>query len=56
MTGLECNHYGGGASVGGNYDKAHWLQGGTLEEDHRRPHYWLYLNYADVLPIEVTDD
>ena len=53
MTGVNCTHHGGGSSTKPTYKKAKWLQGGTLEEDHQRPHRWLFDEYRDVLPIKV---
>jgi len=53
MVGASCTHHGGGSSTKEGYAKARWLQGGTLESDHQRPHEWLYREYKDVLPIEV---
>lgn len=53
MVGAECTHHGGGTSVKDAYRLAKWLQGHSLEEDHRRPHLWLYSEYSDVLPIVV---
>ena len=53
MAGVSCTHHGGGSSTKPAYQRAKWLQGGSLEEDHRRPHKWLFDNYRDVLPIRV---
>ena len=53
MAGVSCTHHGGGSSTKPAYQRAKWLQGGSLEEDHRRPHRWLFDNYRDVLPIRV---
>jgi hypothetical protein len=53
MVGADCTHWGGGSSVSPKYKAAAWLQGGSMEEDHRRPHLFLYNEYRDVLPIEV---
>ena len=53
MVGAECTHSGGGTSVSPSYAQAKWLQGGSMEEDHRLPHRWLYDHYMDVLPIVV---
>lgn len=52
-VGVDCTHHGGGASTNPIYREAKWLQGGSMEEDHRQPHRWLYDNYADVLPITL---
>ncbi len=53
QVGVSCTHHGGGTSVKDTYREAGWLQGGTLEEDHRTPHRWLYESYRDVLPLVV---
>ena len=53
MEGISCTHHGGGTSTKPSYTKAPWLQGGSLEQDHIRPHKWLYKEYRDVLPILV---
>lgn len=54
MTGVDCNHLGGRTSTKGIYADATWLQGGTLDSDHQTPHRWLYDEFRDVLPIDVT--
>lgn len=54
MTGVKCNHYGGGSSTKPTYRNAKWLKGGSLETDHQEPHRWLYESYRDVLPIKVN--
>lgn len=51
MVGVSVTHHGGGSSTKPAYREAKWLQGGTLEGDHRQPHRWLYETYRDVLPI-----
>ena len=53
MTGASCTHHGGGSSTTKGYSGAGWLQGGTLEQDHIRPHRWIFDTYRDILPIEV---
>lgn len=53
-AGLPVTHHGGGSSVKPVYSEAKWLQGGTLESDHRDPHVWLADSYRDVLPLEVS--
>ena len=53
MAGVSCTHHGGGSSTKPAYQRAKWLQGGSLESDHRLPHRWLYDEYRDVLPIKV---
>jgi len=53
MVGASCTHHGGGTSTKPVYPKAKWLQGGTMEEEHIRPHLWIYNEYRDVLPIFV---
>lgn len=53
MVGASVTHHGGGTSVKDIYREAQWLQGGTLEQDHQRPHEWLYDAYRDVLPFQV---
>lgn len=53
MSGVDCSHWGGGTSVKNLYRDAKWLQGGSLEEDHRQPHAWLHREYADVLPLRI---
>ena len=54
-VGAACAHWGGGTSTTASYANAPWLQGGTREEDHARPHRWLHQNYSDVLPIKIYD-
>lgn len=54
MTGVDCTHHGGGSSIKSVYANASWLQGGTLDSDHKSPHLWLYDSYRDVLPINVN--
>jgi hypothetical protein len=53
MNGLKCMHHGGTTSTTALYGGASWLQGGTCIKDHQTPHYWLFQNYRDVLPIQV---
>lgn len=53
MVGASCTHSGGGSSTKDAYAKAPWLLQGTREQDHRVPHFWLYNEYRDVLPIQV---
>ena len=53
MAGVSCTHHGGGSSTKPAYQRAKWLQGRSLESDHRLPHRWLYDEYRDVLPIKV---
>jgi hypothetical protein len=53
MAGVSCTHHGGGTSTKPSYAQAKWLQGGSLESDHQKPHEWLYREFSDVLPIEV---
>jgi len=53
MVGASCTHHGGRSSTSPAYQKAAWLQGGTREEDHIRPHRWIWDEYRDVLPLEV---
>lgn len=53
MVGASCTHHGGGSSTKPVYRDAKWLQGGSMEEDHQRPHRWLYEEYRDVLPFSV---
>lgn len=55
MVGVPCHHAGGGTSVTESYAKAKWLQGNSVEEDHRRPHAFLYHEYRDVLPLRVPE-
>lgn len=54
ITGVCHTHLGGGSSTKSSYRTAKWLQGHSLEEDHRRPHQFLYQEYRDVLPIQVS--
>lgn len=54
MVGASCTHHGGGTSTSPKYKDAKWLQGNSLEEEHVRPHKWLYEEYRDVLPFTVT--
>lgn len=53
VEGCDCIHKGGAMSVGEQYKKARWLQGGTTDSDHAIPHRWLFDNYRDVLPITL---
>lgn len=53
MVGAGCTHHGGGSSTKPSYEKAKWLQGGTLGSDHQIPHRWLYDEYRDCLPLAV---
>lgn len=54
MTGCSVTHHGGGTSIKPEYGKAKWLQGGTLEKDHQSPHEFLYSEFRDCLPLDVT--
>ncbi len=53
MTGVSCTHHGGGTSTKKHY--ADWCanRGTTMEEEHARPHRWLYEEYRDILPLVV---
>lgn len=53
MTGVSCTHHGGGTSTKDSYKEAGWLQGGTMEDDHRIPHEWIQYEYRGVLPIQL---
>lgn len=53
IVGASCTHHGGQTSVKALYQDAKWLQGGDTDEDHKRPHFWLYVAYRDVLPLRV---
>lgn len=53
-VGVNCTHHGGGSSTTKGYAGAKWLQGGTMEQDHQLPHKWLWNEYRDVLPVELT--
>lgn len=53
MVGVDCTHHGGGSSTKPAYAQAGWLQGGSMEEDHIRPHKWIWDEYRDVLPLHV---
>jgi hypothetical protein len=53
MVGVECEHLGGRSSVLASYNTAKWLQGGSVETDHTIPHFWLFSNYRDVLPLSI---
>lgn len=53
MSGVDVSHHGGGTSASPKYREATWLQGDSMEEDHQRPHRWLFDNYGDALPIEM---
>ncbi len=52
-VGVACDHHGGGTSTKGEY--ANWCKENatTLEEEHSRPHVWLYNEYRDILPIRI---
>jgi SAM-dependent methyltransferase len=54
VAGIECAHFGGGSSTKPTYRSADWLQGGCMEEDHRRPHRYLHQEFIDCLPITVA--
>jgi len=54
LVGVKCQHYGGGTSVQGDYEK--WLretQSKTDADVHREAHEWLYDHGRDCLPLEV---
>ncbi len=53
MTGIKCNHYGGGSSTKPAYRNAKWLKGGSLETDHQEPHRYLFETYRNVLPVVI---
>jgi len=53
QVGVSCLHSGGATSTTEAYAKASWLAGGSLEEDHRAPHRWIWDRYRDVLPIRI---
>lgn len=55
MVGAACHHHGGKSSTGAVYKNASWLSGGSLEQDHRVPHRWLWEEYRDVLPLRIGD-
>lgn len=50
---VSVTHHGGGTSTKKAYQDAKWVQGGSTEQDHIRPHRWIYNKYRDVLPLEV---
>lgn len=54
MVGVSCTHHGGGSSTAPAYAKAGWLQGQSMESDHILPHRWLWTEYRDVLPVEIS--
>jgi GT2 family glycosyltransferase len=54
MTGISCTHHGGGTSTSQKYADARWLIGGSRELDHQLPHKYIYNEFRDVLPIEIT--
>lgn len=49
----SCWHEGGQSSTSDLYKNAAWLVGGTLEEDHRSPHQYIYETYRDYLPLRI---
>ncbi len=49
----ELDHRGGSSSTSPIYREAAWLAGGTLEDDHRAPHRWIYETYRECLPIRI---
>lgn len=53
MVGVNCTHHGGGTSTKQAYADFCHEQGITPEEDHARPHRWLYERYRDILPVRV---
>jgi GT2 family glycosyltransferase len=53
MVGVSVSHHGGGSSTKPTYREAKWLQGHSMEEDHRLPHRWIYETYRGVLPFQV---
>jgi GT2 family glycosyltransferase len=52
--GVDCDHHGGGTSTRKEYAEFCAAHATTIEEDHARPHRWLYDRYRDLLPLRVN--
>jgi GT2 family glycosyltransferase len=54
ICGVDCEHHGGGTSTRPEYAAYCTEHATTIEEDHSRPHRWLYGRYRDLLPLRVA--
>lgn len=53
MVGVSCDHHGGGTSTKGEYITWCKEHATTPEEEHSKPHVWLYNEYRDILPLRI---
>lgn len=53
--GLDCHHHGGGTSTKPEYEKWCKENGTDMAKEHTAPHLWMYDEFRDLLPYEVTD-
>src|ERR1700741_394395 len=53
MVGVSCEHHGGGTSTKKEYATFCREHATTMEDEHSRPHVWLYNRYRDMLPLRV---
>jgi len=55
QVGVSCKHLGGGHSIKGRWQERCVEDFGMTDAQiHERSHVWLYEEFRDVLPIEVT--
>lgn len=52
-AGVSCTHQGGGTSISKEYEEWCENKGTTPTEEHANPHYWLYNEFRDVLPLRI---
>lgn len=52
--GLDCHHHGGGTSTKPEYEKWCKENGTDMAKEHWAPHIWMYDEFRDLLPYEVT--
>jgi hypothetical protein len=50
---IACTHFGGGTSTKQPYMDYLKGVGRTAEEDHAKPHVWIYNEYRDMLPLRI---
>lgn len=55
MVGVNVTHHGGGASTSPEYKAWCEARGTTMEREHWEPHVWMYREFKDVLPFEVSE-
>jgi hypothetical protein len=53
MAGVDCEHHGGRTSTSPGYREWCKENGTTVEEEHSKPHRWLYEEFRDVLPVQI---